>query len=607
MDRKSGKDVSFQLICFGIGLLVIIIGLFCVGIPNQNTNAYKGLTPLSAAQTSVYNLPAPTSFVPLSEVQSHPVLKGIKIDPKDPFNLEFIIDTKNKENVDETEVNRLIEYFLAAVTIPEKDLWVNLSPFEGDRVTSEKLGFTNLGKDLLGKDYILKQLLSSVTYPESELGKKYWSKVYEEVRKTAGTTDIPIDTFNKVWIVPDNARIHENGNIAIITDAQLKVMHEEDYLAMIKNQDNKDNISGEINKINSKVIKEIILPEIERDVNYGKNFAKLRQMYNSYIMALWFKEKLRDSVFKYYIEQGKIEGIDLEDKNAKDEIFNLYVEAYKKGVYNYIKKEYDPAERKKISRRYYSGGNDFRQRPDIKETRDTELSKLIEPGDVHVNGRIEVQGEPTAAEDNWNTRIIPVEADIREKSKDGQTASSGALDLFAANAGQDKLSAEAGYLKKCQAEIAWSMTVLDGIVALGHVAPEEMRRRITAAVGAADSSVNPFLGVSLGAMETLTNLASDTLEDEVQNPDKSRIRERANDIERQVKAQSYSLPEIIDLIKSTPLDSDVSPTARELTEGVKAREDSFYKAVHMTSVIREIRTQLSAYLYHIAMQRCYVH
>ena len=57
---------------------------------------------------------------------------------------------------------RLVKYFLAALTIPEKDLWVNLSPYEKDRVITDEFGSTEMGRDLLAQDYMLKQLTSSL-------------------------------------------------------------------------------------------------------------------------------------------------------------------------------------------------------------------------------------------------------------------------------------------------------------------------------------------------------------------------------------------------------------------------------------------------------------
>ena len=76
-----------------------------------------------------------------------------------------------------TEATKLIKYFLASLTTPEKDLWVNLSPYEKDRVIPPSFGQTEMGRDLLAQDYILKQITASLIYPEKELGKKFWKKV----------------------------------------------------------------------------------------------------------------------------------------------------------------------------------------------------------------------------------------------------------------------------------------------------------------------------------------------------------------------------------------------------------------------------------------------
>jgi len=42
------------------------------------------------------------------------------------------------------------------------------------------------------------------------LGREFWQKVYKKALINFGTTNIPIDTFNKVWIVPDQAVVYEN-------------------------------------------------------------------------------------------------------------------------------------------------------------------------------------------------------------------------------------------------------------------------------------------------------------------------------------------------------------------------------------------------------------
>src|ERR1700680_1476366 len=91
-----------------------------------------------------FRLPAPGVMVHLSPEFNPPILKGIKVHPDNPFRFDFILDRGdtptnealnvkapqgNNQNDDQelrTEATRLIKYFLASLTIPEKDLWVNL-------------------------------------------------------------------------------------------------------------------------------------------------------------------------------------------------------------------------------------------------------------------------------------------------------------------------------------------------------------------------------------------------------------------------------------------------------------------------------------------------
>ncbi|MCP4653054.1 MAG: aldo/keto reductase [Candidatus Omnitrophica bacterium] len=366
------KKNRFETIALGLALCIVMVLTTLVA---SNTSSPKVSAKLFAtAEAAIYGLPKPTQLVPTSKTHSYPVLRGIKIDPNDPFKWEFILDSEDVERIDRTEIDRLINYFLAALTIPEEDLWVNLSPHEENRIVSDKLAQTDLGKDLLSQDYILKQLSSSLTYPETKIGKAYWKRLHEEVYKLAGTTSIPLNTFNKVWVVPQSAQVHEKGNIAFIADAKLKVMHEEDFFALRQAQDSTmqhnqvrgqrletKNQSKEIAQLAAQVMSETVIPEIEQDINYGENFAKLRQIYHSFILSVWFKQKLQNSIFQYYIDQEKTEGIDLADKDVKEKIYNLYVEAYKKGVYNYVKKD-QASNGKNIMRKYYSGGQELKSK-----------------------------------------------------------------------------------------------------------------------------------------------------------------------------------------------------------------------------------------------------
>jgi len=341
----------------------------------------NGILPPSVRAQEIL-LPAPGAMLNLSPAFTPPLLKGIKIYPDDPFRFDFILDkgdTKNKTPDDiEAESTRLIKYFLASLTTPETDLWVNLSPYEKDRIVPEAFGQTEMGRDLLAQDYILKQITASVMYPESEAGRIFWDKVRAEAQRRYGTTDVPVETFNKVWIVPEKAAVYENHNTAIVVESRLKVMLEQDYFAQqnnptqghrdTKTQEHKSTgapekiLTGEpgirdSGELAQEILREIVIPILETEVNEGQNFAPLRQVYHSLILATWYKRKLKDSVLgQAYVDQNKTAGIDIADTTDPEKIWSRYVEAFTQGVYNYIREEQDPVSGEVIPRRYFSGG-----------------------------------------------------------------------------------------------------------------------------------------------------------------------------------------------------------------------------------------------------------
>lgn len=341
------------------------------------------------------------------------MINGITIHPENPLEFDFIVgtgDQKLQGKAFEEESTRLIKYFLAALTVPEDQMWVNLSPYEKDRIIPQGFGTTEMGRDLLAQDYILKQLTASLMYPEKELGKKFWDRVYQKIREEYGTirppkagetssnsqsefdwAEIPMNTFNKVWIVPEKAIVYEHGNSAFVVKSHLKVMLEEDYEASRYNQVDAESrahgegsagardkaqkldprssildtrrtssIENQGSSIETAIIKEVILPEIEKEVNEGKTFSNLRQIYNSVILAAWFKQNLKQTLLgQVYVDKAKTKGVDVEDKTVNKKIYEQYLEAFKKGVYNYIKEDTDPVTKEVIPRKYFSGGTEM--------------------------------------------------------------------------------------------------------------------------------------------------------------------------------------------------------------------------------------------------------
>jgi CheY-like chemotaxis protein len=295
-----------------------------------------------------------------------------------------------------------------------------------------------MGRDLLAQDYLLKQITSSLIYPEDGLGKKFWNTVYQRAWNEYHTTVIPVNTFNKVWIVPDQAFVYESGNSAYILQSHLKVMLEEDYLSLEKHaginstptrghvpegyvspsrlptpqpsnveapQGNNVSTSENVNTLGSQVIREIILPELEKEVNEGKNFANLRQMFSGMILATWYKKALKKSLLgKVYADKAKVKGVD-QDPKTNEVIYQRYLKAFKKGVFNYIKEDVDKYTNESIPRKYFSGGfiRDDKSMTVVKklpvefiENENTEWSPII---------RIMKSGEASSVLDNARVNL----------------------------------------------------------------------------------------------------------------------------------------------------------------------------------------------------------
>jgi hypothetical protein len=345
------------------------------------TFSFSNLQYVHAQDFSVNQLPVPGTMVDLSSAYVPLMITGLSVHPENPLLMDFIVSTGNSGlNVDQVkkEFDRLIKYFLACLTIPENNQWVNLSPYEKQRIIPEDLGQTVLGQDMLVQDYLLKQLTASLIYPEKNLGKNFWDKVYVKANQMYGTTQIPVNTFNKVWILPDTAKVYEHNNTVFVVKSHLKVMLDEDYLALEKNKNVIPAKAGIQNRINSdygspiktfgddtkatnslasKIIRQIILPAIEKEVNTGKNFAHLRQIYNSMILAVWFKKNLKQALLnQVYTDKSKVNGVNVNDPAIKEKIYKQYLQAYKKGVFNYIKEEVNQSSREVIPRKYFSGG-----------------------------------------------------------------------------------------------------------------------------------------------------------------------------------------------------------------------------------------------------------
>jgi len=93
--------------------------------------------------------------------------------------------------------------------------------------------------------------------------------------------------------MPQEVVVFQDKDRAFVKNIKFNVMMDNDYAAMNKNGVGaRSPRPGQGNPAPTESFKKYILPSIEKEVNVGKNFAHLRQLYSAIILAVWFKDKI---------------------------------------------------------------------------------------------------------------------------------------------------------------------------------------------------------------------------------------------------------------------------------------------------------------------------
>lgn len=251
--------------------------------------------------TSCANFKEPDILPPITE-KSYPKIIGIRV--VSPFELTFYTDAE----MTEPEKRLMSESFLSAVVIPERDLWVNLRIEERDRIAPYSLGITELGRVMLGQDYLLKKAASTAYYPENESGYRFWNKIaaYGNERRLASEI--------RSWIYPKRTVVVDNRREMFIKTAELEVRQEKIKEGVRGFQEASD---------------EIILPEVKNYVLYDQHFIPTRQIYRAVICAIWFKNKFRETIYNYCINTHKTGAFEIADYDMKYRIWEKYALSFK--------------------------------------------------------------------------------------------------------------------------------------------------------------------------------------------------------------------------------------------------------------------------------------
>ena len=294
----------------------------------------------------------------------------------DPLNNAFDLavepgdDAKIKEQDIKKSTSRIMEYFQIGLRLPDSMFWVNLRPDAPDQIIDPYLGRTDIGKIMLEADLQLKKDLARFTSPDTNAGREYWNKLYARAEQVFGPSDITIPTVTRPWIVPNEIIIKEYKDGAYVFKATMKVMLEQDHLKDAPGYSFDDPRVKEINEYSSELVRQLIIPQLTREVNSSKRYAGLRQVFYSLILSQWFKQRY---AVKAGVEAGSeagtgraaaalLQSIDSRDLSgltsttawSKESYFNQYVQSFQKGEYN--KQETVNGPSGMTVRQYFSGG-----------------------------------------------------------------------------------------------------------------------------------------------------------------------------------------------------------------------------------------------------------
>lgn len=282
---------------------------------------------------------------------------------------------------DETEISLIS--FSTGLTLPESEFWVNLNPWEPDRIIEKDLGTTDVGRIMLEADLRMKKDFSRYEDPcESETGVEFWKllgekreELVKEIMKRhpdeiKDVNEVQFAPVTRHWIVPDKVEAYETDNEIYIVNATLNIFSEPVYEQSTYNVVNTLTLSkaskedlSEAAKEYGRYVKELqerkILPLVVREVNSGKNYSDLRQVYISLALAQWYKNKYRHSpsLFSDLIDSKNLNGLEPKSEWSAVSVWKDYKKSFEEGDYHCWKnRTYQQGDYTITESKLYSGG-----------------------------------------------------------------------------------------------------------------------------------------------------------------------------------------------------------------------------------------------------------
>ena len=291
---------------------------------------------------------------------------SVSVNDSGRVNFDLILKAKKAEGntsgidlINNTRISAIA--FMTGLAVHDNKFWVNLNPWEADRIIDKELEQSDVGRIMLEADLQMKKDFSNYENPcTNETGKALWgllekkrealaqqcmSKFPGEVRNIDSIRFRPV---TRHWIIPDKVYAYTNGSQIYIINSTLTISSEPiaDHSAFeLKDQDIGTLSNGCLEELNRSAKEygeyykdlndHMILPYVISDVNSAERYEDLRNVYTALALAQWYKSSItsRRDIFR-----GNLTSLDiniqkaLEPWNAED-IWNEYVISFRNGEY----------------------------------------------------------------------------------------------------------------------------------------------------------------------------------------------------------------------------------------------------------------------------------
>ena len=296
----------------------------------------------------------------------------LTVEVNSPSNLQPAADIKNT-------IEKYLDYFMICLTLPNEKFWVNLNPKEPYKMIDSTLSDTDIGGIMLYADLNLKKDICDLMDPQkSAVGKEFWKRLYEKAGGLPATDRAIV--MNRFWIAPGESVVKETGQNLTLGRSNLKVYLEQ------ANTDTENKTQDQVQEFSENLLRELILPALNKKINEGDSYKDLRNVYRALILARWFREKLelQQSSTLQNIDYKIIRAAERYFVFKPEQIYREYLKSFRKGQDfiggNGTNSDIDIMQ-------YFLGGIDFR---DIKLSKTEDVNPAAPRGKIRSMYSIDV-------------------------------------------------------------------------------------------------------------------------------------------------------------------------------------------------------------------------